>query len=116
MKKFLITAVITATAPVWACGPFFQPSYKENKNASINGLYEDADIIPYNGLHSSRFIETKVVMKVNDYFTLRDNKVGYISIYNAKNELISIYITELKAVFLNGCDMMEADIKGWLKI
>ena len=96
--------------------PIKNSSYKENKNASINGLYEDADIIPYGGLHSSRFIETKVVMKVNNYFTLRDNKVGYISIYNAKNELINIYITELKAVFLNGCDMMEADIKGWLKI
>lgn len=89
--------------------------YKENKEAVINGLKEDHPIDYLNALHLPRFIDTKILISVNDYFYLQNNKIGYINIYNSKDEQISIYITELKAVFTNGCEKMEATVKGWLK-
>lgn len=89
--------------------------YKENKEAVINGLKEDHPIDYLNALHLPRFIDTKILISVNDYFYLQNNKIGYINIYNSKDEQISIYITELKAVFTNGCEQMEATVKGWLK-
>ena len=62
MKKFLISAVITATASAWACGPFFQPSYIVDKNPytislnhnmamvrlanSLRDLLKEKDIFP----------------------------------------------------------------------
>ena len=62
MKKFLISAVITATASAWACGPFFQPSYIVDKNPytislnhnmamvrlanSLSNLLKEKDIFP----------------------------------------------------------------------
>ena len=45
MKKFLISAVITATAPVWACGPFFQPSYIADKNPYTISLNHDMAMV-----------------------------------------------------------------------
>lgn len=89
--------------------------YKENKEAVINGLKETQPIDYLNALHTPRIIDTKVMISVDDYFYLKNNKIGYISIYNHNNELINIYLTELKALFLNGCNMMEATLKGWLK-
>ena len=35
--------------------------------------------------------------------------------YNAKDETIKIFIQEVSAKFLNGCNEMEVDISGWLK-
>ncbi|AXF52392.1 MAG: hypothetical protein [Caudoviricetes sp.] len=89
--------------------------YKENKEAVINGLLETQPIDYLNALHTPRIIDSKVMISVDDYFYLQNNKIGYISIYNQNNELINIYLTELKALFLNGCNMMEATLKGWLK-
>lgn len=89
--------------------------YKENKEAVINGLLETQPIDYLNALHTPRIIDSKVMISVDDYFYLQNNKIGYISIYNHNNELINIYLTELKALFLNGCNMMEATLKGWLK-
>lgn len=89
--------------------------YKENKEDVINGLLETQPIDYLNALHTPRIIDSKVMISVDDYFYLQNNKIGYISIYNQNNELINIYLTELKALFLNGCNMMEATLKGWLK-
>lgn len=89
--------------------------YKENKEAVINGLKETQPIDYLNALHTPRIIDSKVMISVDDYFYLKNNKIGYISIYNHNNELINIYLTELKALFLNGCNTMEATLKGWLK-
>ena len=71
MKKFLISAVITATAPVWACGPFFQPSYIADKNPytislnhdmamvrlanSLSGLLKEKDIFP-DGMNTKKAV------------------------------------------------------------
>lgn len=95
--------------------PITNTIYKENKDASINGLIENSDIVPINALHTPRVIDSKVLISVDDYFYLKNNKIGYINIFNQNNEQISIYLTELKALFLNGCNMMEATLKGWLK-
>lgn len=95
--------------------PITNTIYKENKDASINGLVESSDIVPINGLHTPRIIDSKVLISVDDYFYLKNNKIGFINIFNQNNEQISIYLTELKALFLNGCNMMEATLKGWLK-
>jgi len=95
--------------------PITNTIYKENKDASINGLTENSDIVPINALHTPRVIDSKVLISVDDYFYLKNNKIGYINIFNQNNEQISIYLTELKALFLNGCNMMEATLKGWLK-
>lgn len=95
--------------------PITNTIYKENKNASINGLIESSDIVPINGLHTPRVIDSKVLISVDDYFYLKNNKIGYINIFNQNNQQISIYLTELKALFLNGCNQMEATLKGWLK-
>lgn len=90
-------------------------SYKENKEAVISGLKETQDIDYLNAIHTPRIIDSKIIISVDDYFYLQNNKIGYITIYNQNNELINIYLTELKALFLNGCNQMEASIKGWLK-
>lgn len=95
--------------------PITNTVYKENKDASINGLVESSDIVPINAIHTPRIIDSKVMISVDDYFYLKNNKIGYISIYNQNNELINIYLTELKALFLNGCNQMEATLKGWLR-
>lgn len=95
--------------------PITNTIYKENKNASINGLVESSDIVPINALHTPRVIDSKVLISVDDYFYLQNNKIGYINIFNQNNQQISIYLTELKALFLNGCNQMEATLKGWLK-
>lgn len=95
--------------------PITNTIYKENKDASINGLVESSDIVPINGLHTPRMIDSKVLISVDDYFYLKNNKIGYINIFNQNNQQISIYLTELKALFLNGCNQMEATLKGWLK-
>lgn len=89
--------------------------YKENKDAVINGLQETHPIDYLNALHTPRLIDSKVMISVDDYFYLKNNKIGFINIFNQNNEQISIYLTELKALFLNGCNMMEATLKGWLK-
>lgn len=95
--------------------PITNTIYKENKDASINGLVENSDIIPVGALHTPRMIDSKVMISVDDYFYLKNNKIGYINIFNQNNDQISIYLTELKALFLNGCNQMEATLKGWLK-
>src|SRR5690606_8687306 len=95
--------------------PITNTIYKENKEASIKGLIESSDIVPANGLHTPRIIDSKVMISVDDYFYLKNNKIGYINIFNQNNDHISIYLTELKAVFLNGCNQMEATLKGWVK-
>lgn len=95
--------------------PITNTIYKENKDASVNGLVESSDIVPINGLHTPRIIDSKVLISVDDYFYLKNNKIGFINIFNQNNEQISIYLTELKALFLNGCNQMEATLKGWLK-
>lgn len=95
--------------------PITNTIYKENKDASIDGLVESSDIIPVGALHTPRMIDSKVMISVDDYFYLKNNKIGYINIFNQNNEQISIYLTELKALFLNGCNQMEATLKGWLK-
>lgn len=95
--------------------PITNSIYKENKDASINGLVESSDIVPINAVHTPRIIDSKVLISVDDYFYLKSNKIGYIKIFNQNNEQISIYLTELKALFLNGCNQMEATLKGWLK-
>ena len=95
--------------------PITNTIYKENKDASINGLVESSDIVPINGLHTPRIIDSKVLISVDDYFYLKNNKIGFINIFNQNNQQISIYLTELKALFLNGCNQMEATLKGWLK-
>lgn len=89
--------------------------YKENKEAVINGLLETQPIDYLNAIHTPRIIDSKVMISVDDYFYLKNNKIGYINIFNQNNEQISIYLTELKALFLNGCNQMEATLKGWLK-
>ena len=66
--------------------PITNTIYKENKNASINGLVESSDIVPINALHTPRVIDSKVMISVDDYFYLQNNKIGYISIYNQNNE------------------------------
>lgn len=89
--------------------------YKENKEAVINGLLETQAIDYLDALHTPRVIDSKVMISVDDYFYLKNNKIGYINIFNQNNEQISIYLTELKALFLNGCNQMEATLKGWLR-
>ena len=89
--------------------------YKENKEAVINGLQETHPIDYLNALHTPRVIDSKIMLSVDDYFYLKSNKIGFINIFNQNNERISIYLTELKALFLNGCNQMEATLKGWLK-
>lgn len=95
--------------------PITNTIYKENKDASIDGLIESSDIVPINALHTPRMIDSKVLISVDDYFYLKNNKIGYINIFNQNNKQISIYLTELKALFLNGCNQMEATLKGWFK-
>ena len=95
--------------------PIINTVYKENKFAVINGLIESSDIIPINALHTPREIETTIKISISDYFYLKDNKIGYITIYDAKYNEIGLYIKDFKATFLNGCDEMKATIKGWLK-
>lgn len=96
--------------------PITNTMYKENKTEVINGLLEVADIITIGGLTTPRYIENKVVISVNDYFNLSTNKIGYITIYNSKSEQVNIYLDELNASFIDGCERMEATFKGWLKI
>lgn len=95
--------------------PITNTIYKENKEAVINGINETNPIDYINPMHAPRIIDSKVMISVDDYFYLKNNKIGYISIYNQNNELINIYLTELKALFLNGCNQMEATLKGWVK-
>lgn len=95
--------------------PITNTIYKENKDASIDGLIESSDIVPINALHTPRMIDSKILISVDDYFYLKNNKIGYINIFNQNNKQISIYLTELKALFLNGCNQMEATLKGWFK-
>lgn len=102
-------------ANYYAKKPIINTLYKENKNAVVYGLIENSDIDFNEPLHKPRVIETKVLISVDDYFYLSNNKIGFIKIYNSKDEEISIYLTELKALFLNGCNQMEANIKGWVK-
>lgn len=96
--------------------PIRNSLYKENKTEVINGLTEVADIITAGGMNTPRYIENKVVISVADYFNLSNNKIGYISIYNSRSEQVNIYLDELNATFIDGCERMEAALKGWLKI
>ena len=89
--------------------------YNEDATARINNLVERTKIKYVEPLHTPRIIEGQLKISVDEFTAIKNNPNGYIEMYNAKDETIKIFIQEVSAKFLNGCNEMEVDISGWLK-
>lgn len=90
--------------------------YKENKESVFNGLIEGSPINTFGAKNIPRLISGKLRITTDEFYTIKENTRGFIRVLNAKNEPLRIYIDELDSVFLDGCDLMEANITGKLRI
>lgn len=90
--------------------------YKENRNSVYNGLREDSSISTIRAKHYPRLISGKLRITTTEFDVIKSDTRGFIRVLDSNNNPVRLYIDDLDAVFLDGCDLMEANITGKLRI